>query len=293
VLTVPYGTRDAYIAAGWTEDVFKGGVVEAPAPIVFADPEVKRILVENFDTNEDGEIDPDEAAAVTDIGTIFKDNTTITSFDELQYFTGLTSIGADAFYECTNLASATLPANITSIDYRAFCNTALTSVTIPEGVTSIGRSAFSSADLTSITIPDSVTSIGKSAFRGNFKLRTVDIGRGVISIGDNAFGDIVNITKVIIHDIAAWCRINFESLTANPAYVSKRIYTPNNTEITSLLIPAGVTSIGNYAFANCRSLTSVTIPNSVTSIGNYAFYSSGLTSITIPDSVTSIGDYAF
>lgn len=36
VLTVPYGTRDAYIAAGWTEDVFKGGVVEAPAPVVLA-----------------------------------------------------------------------------------------------------------------------------------------------------------------------------------------------------------------------------------------------------------------
>ena len=55
-----------------------------------------------------------------------------------------------------------------------------------------------------------------------------------------------------------------------------------------------VTSIGNWAFAECSGLTSVTIPNGVKSIGNNAFYCcSGLTSVTIPNSVTSIGDYAF
>ena len=62
------------------------------------------------------------------------------------------------------------------------------------------------------------------------------------------------------------------------------------TSLTSVTIPEGVTSIGNFAFYNCPSLTSVTIPSSVTSIGNQAFeYCTGLTSVTIPSSVTSIG----
>ena len=55
-----------------------------------------------------------------------------------------------------------------------------------------------------------------------------------------------------------------------------------------------MTSIGDYAFSECRGLTSITIPNSVTSISDYAFYECyGLTSITIPNSVTSISDHAF
>ena len=63
---------------------------------------------------------------------------------------------------------------------------------------------------------------------------------------------------------------------------------------TEVVIPYGVTAIGNYAFFNCPGLTSVTIPESVTSIGEFAFYECrGLTSVTIPDSVTSIGRAAF
>ena len=68
----------------------------------------------------------------------------------------------------------------------------------------------------------------------------------------------------------------------------------NCRSLTSVTIPGSVTSIDKDAFCFCSSLTSVTIPDSVTSIGDYAFYGcTSLTSVTIPDSVTSIGDRAF
>ena len=65
-------------------------------------------------------------------------------------------------------------------------------------------------------------------------------------------------------------------------------------DITKIVIPDSVTSIGYEAFDGCDNLTNVTIPDSVKSIGDYAFYNCyNLTSVTIPDSVTNIGDYVF
>ena len=54
-----------------------------------------------------------------------------------------------------------------------------------------------------------------------------------------------------------------------------------------------LTNIGLYAFSYAPALTSITIPASVTSIGANAFYGSGLTSIEIPVGMTSIGNDAF
>ncbi|WP_400148895.1 leucine-rich repeat domain-containing protein [Candidatus Methanarcanum hacksteinii] len=69
---------------------------------------------------------------------------------------------------------------------------------------------------------------------------------------------------------------------------------PWGESITEVVIENGVTSIGWYAFYDCRFLTSITIPDSVTSICDGAFNScKSFTSITIPNSVTSIGDWAF
>lgn len=66
------------------------------------------------------------------------------------------------------------------------------------------------------------------------------------------------------------------------------------SNLTSITIPSGFISIGDYAFWNCTGLTSITIQNGVTSIGTGAFWNcTGLTSITIPSSVTSIGVNVF
>ena len=64
--------------------------------------------------------------------------------------------------------------------------------------------------------------------------------------------------------------------------------------LTSVIIPSGITCIGQYTFSESKSLASITIPDSVTEIGYRAFYGcSSLAKITIPDSVTKIGDFAF
>ena len=64
--------------------------------------------------------------------------------------------------------------------------------------------------------------------------------------------------------------------------------------LTSLTLPAGITSIDSYAFYSCSGLMSLTLPTGITSIGEYAFMGcSGLTSLTLPASITSIGEYAF
>ncbi len=75
---------------------------------------------------------------------------------------------------------------------------------------------------------------------------------------------------------------------------SDRPWSSFSSQIKTVIINTGVTSIGDYAFRDCTGLTRITIPGSVTSIGYSAFYNStGLTSVTIPNSVTSIGSEVF
>ncbi len=71
-------------------------------------------------------------------------------------------------------------------------------------------------------------------------------------------------------------------------------YSLSSNELTELIVPDGVTSIGGHAFENCSGLTSVIMGNSVTSIGTWGFYNcSKLSSIKLPPSLKTIGSSAF
>ena len=161
-------------------------------------------------------------------------------------------------------------------------------------VTSIGDDVFFECrSLTSVIIPDSITQIGYAAFYSCSGLTSITIPDSVTNIGFGAFYGCSGLTKVNITSIEAWCKIDFDGRYANPIYYAENLYL-NGELVAELVIPDGVTNIGNEAFYGCRSLTSITIPDSVTQIGDDAFSSCiSLTSITIPDSVTSIGSGAF
>ena len=173
--------------------------------------------------------------------------------NSIQY--SVTSISNEAFENCWELTSITIPNSITSIGNAAFRCSGLTSITIPNSVTSIGAMAFfSCSNLTSITLPNSVTNIDNHTFNHCEALTSINIPNSVISIGNWAFSD---------------C-----------------------SSLKSINIPNSIVSIGEGAFNNCSGLTSITIPNNVTSIGEHAFWqcsslSEVISNIEIPFKISS------
>ena len=199
---------------------------------------------------------------------------------------GVTEIGRCAFFRCGSLRRLTIPNSVTSIGEFAFSGCErLTSVVLPDSVASIGTRAFSGSGLTSVVLPRGETSIGDEAFLGCGSLESVTIPDGVTHIGKRAFSRCPAATFSVANRPENFVIENG---------VLKKYKGPGG----DVIIPDGVTSIkGEFpdgAFSDCECLTSVVIPNGVTSIGEFAF--SGcerLTRVVIPDSVTTIERFAF
>lgn len=210
----------------------------------------------------------------------------------------VTSIGEDAFYNCTGLTTVTFEANsqLTDIGAMAFAecnNTGFTSIEIPASVTHIDNSAFFNCDkLATVTFGDNsqLATIGIQTFNGT-AISSIIIPAGVTTIGNYAFGGCEHLTSINV-EAGNTAFVSDGGVLFNIDKTTLIQYPIGNTAL-SYAIPYGVTTIGNNAFDGCGSLRSVNIPASVTSIENYSFFGTGLTSVTIPASVTSIGREAF
>ena len=234
----------------------------------------------------------------------------------------VTKIGDNAFIDCTELTSVTIPDGVTSIDVAAFLGcTSLTSVTIPDSVTSIKSKAFfNCTSLKSVTIPASVTNIGDYAL-GYYEIYNTDsceweqykVDGFKINYVKNTYGHMYALKNGFTDEACLLTNelddgtLEITKYAGNSAtYVipgeinGKKVTEIGDstfkgcTELTSITIPDGVIGIGNNAFSGCTSLETVTIPASVTYLGNSAFYGcTSLKSVTVPESVTYIGGYAF
>ena len=159
--TVTATANEGYFFAEWTQDgnristnseytFYVANDVELVAHFIeddiieFADDNLKAICVSHWDTDGDGELSYSEAASVKSLGNYFRNNSSLTSFDELQHFIGLSLIGDNAFSGCSGLASIVLPESITWIGSSAFngCSGLIGRFTIPEFVTRIDYKAF-------------------------------------------------------------------------------------------------------------------------------------------------------
>jgi surface protein len=239
--------------------------------IQFADANVKAICVSNWDASGDGELSKTEAAAVTTIGTIFKGNTTIGSFNELKYFTGLESLSNSAFEKST-----------------------VTSLELPDGLREIGSDAFSQCrQLKSIYIPATVSKMGSDRGMAEFWL-CYNLETIVVDENNKFYTSVDNVlfnkemTKIIRYPAA---KPDAAYEIPNTVSAINQNCFESCSYLMAVYIPASVNEMGYGAFQQCSKLVKVTISDGVTMIGEDAFRScESLDRIHIPASVKQIGD---
>ena len=217
--------------------------------------------------------------------------------DENNWIDGLLYIG-NHLIKANNTVSGdyVIRDGVTDIAGEAFVNcTELTSITIPSGVEKISNYAFQNCNkIHTAYIPESVNVMNIYAWASCYNLKNVYYGGDITSWCNiqfkNAqaspleFADNLYFKNVLVHDI------NIPStITEIKPYAFC-----NCRSVNSVTIPDSVTRIGEYAFSNCMNLISAHLGDGIEYIDNCAFYgSTNLNSVNIPASVVEIGYRAF
>lgn len=216
------------------------------ALIPFADEQVKQACVEHYDTNGDGELSMQEAANVTDLTGLF-DNarvSSITSFDEFRYFTGVKEIPDKFFGGFAQMQSIYFPEGLETIGTFAFqlCEN-LKVVYLAPGIKTIGGWAFwKCSNLKYTNLPNSITFIDEYAYKECSSLETIQLPEGIETLGFSAFCDCSSLKNVTFS----------KNMTSIGGWVFTRC-----TSIETIRIPANINRIGAFTFINCENLKTV------------------------------------
>ena len=220
-----------------------------------------------------------------------------TSITEIKLNEGITSIGKSAFEECTSLEKINLPSTLTDIRLRAFYNcTKLNNVEIPGTVTAIGDYAFWNCKTATVHILMNTTNI--TVYQHTFTNVPIvkyfdyySYTNGNNTFYYNVFDGNAVLQKTVTTDT------DLTLPTALGGYTLVKVGNmgvANCTTLTSIVIPANISELSDYAFSGCTGLVTVTIPATCLHVGNYAFNGcTSITTTTIAEGVKYVGDYAF
>lgn len=223
----------------------------------------------------------DLPATLTSIGTGALAGAAITS---ITIPPTVTSIAPDAFNGCTQLAKVQGGDGIITIGDRAFSGcTALTAINLPQGLTEIGNRAFALCEsLAEVAFPSTLVSLGHEAFIHS-ALDEVDLSdcRALTSMGDFAFASNKQLTHVVLPEAL--------SVPGQGLFF-------DCTDLISVAIPDGMSDIPPYMFKGTSSVSTLRLPATLSSIGNRAM--AGMESLNEIDgrrleAVPTTGDNAF
>ena len=190
---------------------------------------------------------------------------------------GITYVGSNLFYNCSNLTELTLPNTVQAIGIEAFSWTRLRDVVIPDSVTTIHDGAFRYCyEMETLSLGSGVTSIGPAAFERSTAKVTLSSKNTAFSLQDNVLFDRNKTTLV-------QC-FNGDAATYTVPSTVKELgdYSFAGLDrLETVIIPNGVTRLGEGAFENCRELVKVDIPASVTEIGSEVFAFSGKARVSV------------